>query len=269
MYKKDFIVCVDSDGCAIDSMNIKHFRCFGPAFVKIWKLDNREEEMLSRWNEINLFSSTRGINRFKGLALILEELEIESEEDTKEFVEWTKNAKELSNSSLEILTENESKLVFLKALKWSYEVNKLIAELPMSSAFAHVEETFNHIKKQAEIAVVSSANKEAIVSEWEHNHLLEKVDSVFSQNEGTKKDCIELMTQKEIGKNQILMVGDAPGDWEAASANGVWFYPILAGKENESWNELNKVYLDLFFKGQFDKELQTKLLQKMNNNLGM
>ena len=25
----DFLICVDSDGCAVDTMDIKHFRCFG------------------------------------------------------------------------------------------------------------------------------------------------------------------------------------------------------------------------------------------------
>lgn len=28
--KKDFLICVDSDGCAMDTMDIKHIKCFGP-----------------------------------------------------------------------------------------------------------------------------------------------------------------------------------------------------------------------------------------------
>lgn len=26
--RKDYLVCVDSDGCAMDTMDIKHFKCF-------------------------------------------------------------------------------------------------------------------------------------------------------------------------------------------------------------------------------------------------
>ena len=63
--RKEFLVCVDSDGCAIDSMNIKHFNCFGPCMVKRWDLFEWETEILSRWNEVNLFTLTRGIIRFK------------------------------------------------------------------------------------------------------------------------------------------------------------------------------------------------------------
>ena len=37
--RKEFLVCIDSDGCAIDSMNIKHINCFGPEMVGEWALD--------------------------------------------------------------------------------------------------------------------------------------------------------------------------------------------------------------------------------------
>ena len=36
--RKNFLVCIDSDGCAIDSMNIKHIHCFGPRLVDEWEL---------------------------------------------------------------------------------------------------------------------------------------------------------------------------------------------------------------------------------------
>ena len=32
--KKDYLICVDSDGCAMDTMNIKHIKCFGPCMVE-------------------------------------------------------------------------------------------------------------------------------------------------------------------------------------------------------------------------------------------
>ena len=64
--KHDFLVCVDSDGCVMDTMNCKHFHCFGPCMVTEWCLEEWKEEILDRWNVINLFSMTRGINRFQG-----------------------------------------------------------------------------------------------------------------------------------------------------------------------------------------------------------
>ena len=53
--KRDFLICVDSDGCAMDTMDIKHIRCFGPCMVKEWGLGTWQEAILARWNDINLY----------------------------------------------------------------------------------------------------------------------------------------------------------------------------------------------------------------------
>lgn len=69
--RKDFLLCVDSDGSVMDTMEIKHKRCFGPCMVDEWNLSNWQKPILKRWNDINLYTMTRGINRFRGLALAL------------------------------------------------------------------------------------------------------------------------------------------------------------------------------------------------------
>lgn len=100
----------------MDSMNIKHLTCFGPCMVREWKLESKEEEVLQRWNRINLYSATRGINRFKGLALALKETDasLASVFGINELVSWTMNAKELSNRAVkEMIKANP---IFKKAL---------------------------------------------------------------------------------------------------------------------------------------------------------
>ena len=72
---KEYLICIDSDGCAMDTMDVKHIRCFGPEWIKTFGLEKYQEEGLEYWNKINLYSKTRGINRFKGLAMALEEME--------------------------------------------------------------------------------------------------------------------------------------------------------------------------------------------------
>ena len=72
--KKDWLICIDSDGCAMDTMDIKHIRCFGPCMVNEWGLSEWKVPILDRWNAINLYTMTRGINRFKGLAKMLREI---------------------------------------------------------------------------------------------------------------------------------------------------------------------------------------------------
>jgi len=73
-----------------------------------------------------------------------------------------------------------------------------------------------------------------------------------------------------IGKyaaDKILMIGDAPGDQQAAADNGVLFYPIIAGREGESWKRFNEEALVKFFAGSFAGKYEQSLLQEFNNNL--
>ena len=85
------------------------------------------------WLSINLYSITRGINRFKGLALALEETKKRGwcdAEGLEEFVTWTKEAKELSNPALLALTQKVENPCIEKALLWSIRTNRAIHGLP-------------------------------------------------------------------------------------------------------------------------------------------
>ena len=174
--RKPYLLCVDSDGCAMDTMNIKHFRCFGPCFADEWNLTENHEAALKRWNEINLFSMTRGVNRFLGLAQILTEL-FPDDQNVAAFSRWAQTSKELSERAVEAhAAENP---VFSKALSWSRAVNKAIGELTdeEKTAFRGVKEVLEEAHKSFDIAVVSSANYAAVEEEWVRCGLLAHVDS--------------------------------------------------------------------------------------------
>lgn len=96
--KHDYLICVDSDGCAMDTMDIKHLRCFGPCMVEEWGLGQWAEPVLSRWNDINLYTMTRGINRFKGLAMALREIneQYTQIDGVDELEHWVESAPALS-----------------------------------------------------------------------------------------------------------------------------------------------------------------------------
>ena len=131
--KKEYLVCVDSDGCAMDTMDIKHIRCFGPCMVKQWKLERWQDEILKRWNEINLYTTTRGINRFKGLAMALQELDQKycQIKDLDTLAKWVDTTQELSNDALKTAIERNAGSISLgEALAWSNAVNAAITELP-------------------------------------------------------------------------------------------------------------------------------------------
>ena len=269
--KKDFLICIDSDGCAIDTMDIKHIRCFGPCMVTEWNLEEWKDDILERWNEVNLYTLTRGINRFKGLAVAL--IEINDKyiqiDGLDEFVRWTEETKELSNESLEAEIEKTNNICLKKALEWSKFVNKSIDLLSDDEKcpFEGVKEAIITAKKVADIAIVSSANEKAVLDEWSQHGLLESVDIVLTQNIGSKAYCINKLIEKGYSRNNVLMVGDALGDLKAAEENEVLYYPIMVRKEKESWFRFTKDILERFTNNLYNGKYQEKVIAEFKANL--
>lgn len=269
--KKNFLICIDSDGCAIDTMDIKHIKCFGPCMVKEWNLEEWESPILNKWNEVNLYTLTRGINRFKGLALALIEIneKYKKIDGIDEFVKWTNETKELSNESLENIIEKNNNICLKKALAWSKAVNASINLLSDDEKrpFEGVAEGIKEAKKIADIAIVSSANEQAVLDEWKEHGLLEHVDIVLTQNIGSKAYCISKLIEKGYKRDNILMVGDALGDYEAAKVNEVLYYPILVKKEKESWERFLSEALDKFINNTYMDKYQEQVVNEFEKNL--
>ncbi len=271
--KKDFLVCVDSDGCAMDTMDIKHIRCFGPCMVTEWGLEEWKEAILTRWNEINLYTMTRGINRFKGLSMALQEIDrtYRKIDDLDTLVEWAANSPELSNDAVKrAIAEKPSSVILPKALRWSLAVNASINELPESEKlpFAGVKEALSYAEQYADVAIVSSANLGAVLDEWELYGLLEHTDIVLAQDAGSKAFCIGELLKKGYAPDHVLMCGDAPGDQDAAMKNGVFYFPILVRHEKESWAEFMDTGLKHLLDGSYAGAYQEQKTGEFLRNLG-
>lgn len=266
-----FLICVDSDGCVMDTMNVKHHRCFGPCLIEEWQLKPWQDEIIDLWNTVNLYSLHRGINRFLGLAEVLREVNVKYRtiEGIDEFSCWAADAAQLSNEAVKLLVENGAGEIFGKALSWSEKVNKAILALPaecrqpFAGALAALKTAGNH----CEVAVVSSANEAALLAEWQDADLLEWVNYCLSQNDGSKAYCIAMMLGAGYRSSKVLMIGDAPGDKTAAEQNGVSYFPILAGRERESWQQFSDQALPRFLQGEYAGEYQQKVNEEFVNNL--
>ena len=243
--KHDYLVCVDSDGCVMDTMNCKHFHCFGPCMVAEWGLEAWKDEILERWNVINLFSMTRGINRFKGLAIALGEIDKKYTPITgiSYLQHWADTAPALSNDAVAEAANHaeceEAKIILTKALSWSKAVNASIVKLSeeLKIPYDGAKEGLATAHTFADVAMVSSANRDAVEEEWGKFGLLEHTDIVLAQDIGSKAACIAEMLKFGYDPSKVVMIGDAPGDCDAAEKNGVWYYPILVNHEKASWDE--------------------------------
>lgn len=269
--KHDYLICVDSDGCAMDTMNIKHFRCFGPCMVEEWGLEKWNDAILNRWNEINLFTMTRGINRFKGLAMALREInnQYTSIEDIETLEHFVETSKELSNGAITRYLEENTSVALEKALSWSKKVNASIDELSFEEKkpYVGVLEGLSFAHELADIAIVSSANYEAVIDEWDYYKLLDHVDIVMAQNVGSKAFCIAELLKKGYDVDKVLMTGDAPGDLDAATKNGVFYFPILVNKEKESWVEFKETAVNNLIQNMYAGEYQEKKIAEFKDNL--
>ncbi|MEE1071961.1 MAG: HAD hydrolase-like protein [Cellulosilyticum sp.] len=270
--QKEFLICVDSDGCAMDTMDCKHIHCFGPCMVDEWELGEWKDAILKRWNDINLYTITRGINRFKGLAMALVEIneQYTKIEGIEDLVEWAENSPELSERNLKANLEKEHKIALEKALKWSQAVNIAITKLPEEEKvpFAGALEGLRAAHAVADVAIVSSANREAVLEEWEEHKLLEHVDIVLTQEVGSKAECIRQLLLKGYKPENVLMVGDAKGDSDAAATNGVNYYPILVKREKESWDRFQEEAVKCFTENNYE-EYGKKMHDEFLRNLGV
>lgn len=63
------------------------------------------------------------------------------------------------------------------------------------------------------------------------------------------------------------MIGDAPGDYQAAVANHTLFFPINPGAEEASWKRFYDEGIERFLAGSFVGDYQAALLAEFDRYL--
>lgn len=262
--KTEYVFCIDSDGCAMDTMTYKHQLFFGPLVADVFAISDRDR-FLDEWNRVNLYSKTRGINRFVGLVTGLKFAGVKGIEQLEA---WVATTPSLSNASLKEALEANPSEDLRKALDWSLQVNQSIKDYDGEVlAFEGVRETLAFLKTKGKVFVVSSANKEAVLEEWQDQGLLEFVDDLYCQDRGKKEAVLASLVEAGYQRHQILMIGDSPGDLRAAEQNDVPFYPILVGQEKTSWEQLLQTYSQRFLDKEWTKEAEEELANQFWKNL--
>ncbi len=274
--KSEYLLCVDSDGCAMDTMNEKHIHAFCPELIRVYGLEAHGSFITDYWMKINLFSATRGINRFKGLAATLRELAgrgIETE-GWQELCDFAEHSPQLSNAALVAVIEekeqngNTNCVGLRTALEWSKAVNNTVAAMgDNAKPFEGCKEALAALHGRVDVAVVSSANGGAVEQEWTTHGLSLYTDIRLGQEAGSKAACIGRLLMSGYERDKVLMVGDALGDLEAARANGVLFYPILVGKEAASWERLLSEAADRFMSGTYAGAYEEALIEEQRRLL--
>ena len=250
------IIFVDSDGTVMDSMTPKHLTSFGPAMIDIFNLNDYRDIILEKWNKINLYSLSRGINRFDGLFRCLSYVNenIKKIDILDSFAVWLNKTSKKSNQSLiDYINETGHKELQI-VVDWSEETNRRISQNKnLVKPFEGVREAFELLHQSFKIMIVSSANGKAVNDEWKKFGLNSYCDEILTQEMGTKGDCIKQMIEK-YNPDEAIMLGDSPLDYEAAKHNGILFYPIIPKHEEASWRDIVNKYASLFANGNYKNE---------------
>ena len=270
----DWFVGIDSDGCAFDTMEVKHKECFIPATINHYGLQPVSKFAREAAEFVNLYSTSRGINRFPALIQTLELLAVRPEVISrgirvtvpKGLVGWIQRETKLANPALEKAVAEGGDPDLAQALGWSREVNSVIERVVHGvPPFPLVRESLEALCGKADILVVSATPGEALEREWSEHDLSRHLRIICGQEAGTKKEILQVA--KHYKPHHALMLGDAPGDASAAEANDALFFPILPGEEDSSWKRFLNEGLGRFFEQTFAGEYQKTLLDQFRAKL--
>lgn len=267
--KHDFFVGIDSDGCAFDSMEIKHKECFIPNIIKYWDLQPVSKYAREAAEFVNLYSKWRGTNRFPALLMVFDLLEDWPEVQARgveipevpSLRKWVDDEPKPGEPALKEALDRAEDAVLKRTYAWSRAVNDTIADVVKGlPPFPSVRKTLEKMSAAADIIVVSATPNEALEREWKENDIDGYVAVIAGQEMGKKAEHLEIATKGKYEKDRVLMVGDAPGDLKAGRANDTLFYPINPGSEEESWQKFHNEAFDRFIAGTYAGDYEASLI---------
>ena len=270
----EFFIGIDSDGCTFDTMELKHKECFIPNTVNFFELQGISKYVREAAEFVNLYSKSRGINRFPALIETLEWLQRRRAVVSRGFSvrvpdslrRWMEEESVPGNPALEAKVNETQDPDLETTLAWSKKVNRDIAGMVRGvPPFPYVRECLERLVPVADLLVVSATPNEALQMEWEEHDLAKYVKGICGQESGTKSQT--LANGAKYARQNSLMVGDAPGDQRAAAANTCLFFPINPGAEEESWKRLFDEGIDCFLEGRFAGQYQQQLLDEFDRCL--
>jgi len=272
--RHDYLVGIDSDGCAFDTMELKHKECFIPNHVKHWDLQGVSKYAREAAEFVNLYSKSRGVNRFPALVEVLRWLQKRPEVKARgvkidipqSLLDWIDRETKLGNPALEKEVAKTGDPGLERALAWSQGINQSVAEMVRGvPPFPFVRESIQRLSEKADVIVVSATPQEALEREWDEHDLTRYVVAICGQEAGTKAQSLGAAAKYPTG--HTLMIGDALGDHKAAVANGALFFPVNPGAEEASWKRFYEEGIERFFSGTFDGEYQDALLAEFDSYL--
>lgn len=267
--QKEFFVGIDSDGCAMDAMDIKHSECFTPSYIKYFNLQAAALLVRETALFVNLHSTTRGQNRWVALDRIFDLLRERPEvlergvkiPDGRALKAYLASGYPRSDQGIADYAAAHPSPELDQCMEWGNGVNKIIAWMVHGCApFPGVREAFEAMQEKVDCMTVSATPMEALDREWKEHGLAKYMRVVAGQEMGSKAQHVRYAAKGKYPDDHIMLIGDAPGDRDSAFGEGVLFYPIMPGGEKESWERFRVEALPKFLDGTYQGAYQDQLV---------
>ncbi len=275
--RHDFLVAIDSDGCAFDTMEVKHKECFIPNTIRYFGL-----QPISRYGReaaefVNLYSKWRGINRFPALTMTLDLLR-ERPEVTRRGVridqlqsveDWMKRETKLGMPALKAEVERTGDPDLKRTYEWSKAVNEAVDEIVFGvPPFPFVRESLEKLVGVADVIVCSATPGKALQKEWEEHKIAGYTRAICGQEVGSKK---EILGARHQGGLLAAKCGDdrrrTGRSWRPPAASSALYYPVNPGNEDASWERFYQHACERFLNGNYVGPYEADLVAEFDTYL--
>lgn len=272
----DFFVGIDSDGCAFDAMELKHKECFTPTIVRVWGLQSVSKFARETCEFVNLYSKTRGLNRWIALTRVFDLLRERPEVKARnakvpqgdKIKEFIASGYPLSHKGMVQYAADYPHPELEQAVQWSLAVDEAIADMVHGvPPFPWVRESLQKMQGKIDLMVVSATPVEALEREWGEHGIAQYMTVIAGQEMGTKKQHLQFAAKGKYDDDRILLIGDAPGDRDSAKGVDVLYYPINPGAEDKSWKRFYDEALGRFLNGTYAGDYEASLIAEFERLL--
>ena len=155
--KREFLLCTDICGSALDTLRSRQEQAYCPALVEVFELEEYAQEARRAWMSVALESRLRGGNRFRLLSQACVRIAQQGAAvpGLDGILHWVESGSELTHGALAARVKRGAGPALARALAWSREVNRRLTAMPEECApFAAVEGCLAAVRAVADVVAI-------------------------------------------------------------------------------------------------------------------
>jgi hypothetical protein len=252
LFSKQVLVVVESEGSVFDTLRSRHEHAYLPAFAGLfsWGADIRVCSEI--WRAVALSSRMRGENPLFVLSSALRLLNSYSPSILRSAVIKVLESSTIKGGEKALFSLNEKSNAERLVIDWLAMAEGLMEDMGNPAHFAIAEDFLKNVKHMApnaNVLVYSTLPEANALNEWEMAGLGDCFLRIAGAERGDLSEYMRVALAAGFDTMPILMIGSTRYSWLAAQSAGARFFPIMPGREEESWKILAERFFPAFLRG--------------------